>query len=162
MIVNPIFSLKSLPDLIRRSSTKIKEIELVGTLMKLLQEILEVGFGFLVTVFCGVVFWWNDETAALASPSVDSFDDIRHLLAVLNGPIYFVIVACSQINHDVLVAKEEHDGAWIIQFVHFVEIWNVQKETQWKTLAWPLHLTTVKCFSCISGEIRSNNSEFFL
>jgi hypothetical protein len=43
-------------------------------------------------------------------------------LLVLHGPVDLVVVACAQIDHDVLVAEEEHDGAGIVQLVHLVEV----------------------------------------
>ena len=46
----------------------------------------------------------------------------NHYLLVLHGPVYFVVVTGAQIDHDVLVAKEEHNRAGVIQLVHFVEV----------------------------------------
>jgi hypothetical protein len=43
-------------------------------------------------------------------------------LLVLHGPVDLVIVTGAQIDHDVLVAKKEHDGAGIVQLIHLVEV----------------------------------------
>jgi hypothetical protein len=43
-------------------------------------------------------------------------------LLVLHGPVDLVVVAGAQIDHDVLVAEEEHDGAGIVELVHLVEV----------------------------------------
>ncbi len=43
-------------------------------------------------------------------------------LLVLHGPVDLVVVAGAQIDHDVLVAEEEHDGAGIVELVHLIEV----------------------------------------
>ena len=81
-----------------------------------------------VSVFCRVIFWGNDKTATFASSSVDSFYDINELLLVLNGPVDFVVVTCSQVNHYVLVSVKEHYCAGVVQFVHLVEVGYLKRE----------------------------------
>jgi hypothetical protein len=43
-------------------------------------------------------------------------------LLVFHCPIDLIVVSCAQIDHDVLVAEEEHDGTRIVQLVHLVEV----------------------------------------
>ena len=43
-------------------------------------------------------------------------------LRVLEGPVDLVIISGAQIDHDVLVSVEEHDGAGVVEFVHLVEV----------------------------------------
>ena len=61
----------------------------------------------------------------LSLPPVHSLHYIHHLLRVLQGPVDLVVVACAKINHDVLVAVEEHEGARVIQLVHLIEVRNL-------------------------------------
>jgi hypothetical protein len=39
-------------------------------------------------------------------------------LLVINGPVNFVVVTSTQVNHNVFVSVEEHDSDWIVEFVH--------------------------------------------
>lgn len=71
----------------------------------------------LVSVFGRVVLGRNHQTSAFASPSVDCFNYINHLLLVFQRPINFIVVSCSQINHYVFVSEEEHNSTWIIQLI---------------------------------------------
>ncbi|CAN7949868.1 unnamed protein product, partial [Ixodes pacificus] len=75
-----------------------------------------------VAVLCRVVLGGDDQTSALARPPVHGLYDVHHLLLVLQGPVDLVVVARAQVDHDVLVAEEEHDRAWVVQFVHLVEV----------------------------------------
>ncbi|CAN8008174.1 unnamed protein product, partial [Ixodes pacificus] len=75
-----------------------------------------------VAVLCRVVLGGDDQTSALACPPVHGLYDVHHLLLVLQGPVDLVVVARAQVDHDVLVAEEEHDRAWVVQFVHLVEV----------------------------------------
>ena len=75
-----------------------------------------------IAIFCRIVFRGNDKTTALARPTEQGFHNVDKLLLVFHGPVNFVVVTRSQINHDVLVTVEEHYSAWIIQLVHFVEV----------------------------------------
>ncbi len=82
----------------------------------------DVNETFLVTVFGGIVLGRDDKTAALSCAAVDGLDDVDQLLLVLHRPVDLVVVAGAQIDHDVSVAEEEHDGARVVQFVHLVEV----------------------------------------
>ena len=48
-------------------------------------------------------------------------------MLVVEGPGDFVIVSCAEINHDVLVSEKEHHGAGVVQLVHVVEVWYLQR-----------------------------------
>lgn len=61
----------------------------------------------------------------MSSP-VNCLHNINEFLFVIHGPVNFVVISRPQINHDMLVAKEKHNCAWIIEFVHCVEIWYLQ------------------------------------
>ncbi|CAN8003102.1 unnamed protein product, partial [Ixodes hexagonus] len=75
-----------------------------------------------VAVLGRVVLWRDDETASLARPPVHRLDNVHHLLLVLQGPVDLVVVARAQVDHDVLVAEEEHDRARVVQLIHLVEV----------------------------------------
>lgn len=70
-------------------------------------------------------FWRHNQTSSFACPTVHHFHYVYKLLLVVHSPVDLVIVASTQINHDVLVTEEEHDGARIVQLVHGVEIRNL-------------------------------------
>jgi hypothetical protein len=76
----------------------------------------------LVSIFGRVVLGGHNQTPALSGSPVDRLYDINHLLLVLHGPVDLVVVSGAQINHDVLVPKEEHASARVIQLVHLVEV----------------------------------------
>ena len=96
----------------------------------------------LVSILGGVIFRWYHETSTLSRSTIHSLNDVDHFLFVLERPIDFVVVSGAQIDHDVFVAKEEHNSAGIVQFVpvegtlksrfmwkveidlHFVKVWN--------------------------------------
>lgn len=61
----------------------------------------------LVSVLCGVVFGRHHQAPAFAGTAVHGLYDIDHLLLVLHGPVDLVVVACAQVNHDVLVPEKE-------------------------------------------------------
>ena len=78
--------------------------------------------GILVSIFCRVIFRRDDQTATLSCAAIDGFYIINHddvinlknltnnvdkLLLVLNGPVDFVVVTRTQIDHNVLVSKEK-------------------------------------------------------
>lgn len=73
----------------------------------------------------------------------------NHYLLVLHGPVYFVVVTGAQIDHDVLVAKEEHNRAGVIQLVHFVEVWKCYKKS-FKEL---FNFATIMNFEAIIFEV---------
>ena len=51
-----------------------------------------------------------------------------HLLLVVEGPRDLVVVTRAEVDHDVLVAEEEHDGAGVVQLVHVVEVRHLSAE----------------------------------
>jgi len=61
-------------------------------------------------VLCGIIFGWYNKTSALPCPSVYNFYDVNKFLLIRHRPTYFVVVACSQINHDVLVPGDQRKG----------------------------------------------------
>lgn len=42
--------------------------------------------------------------------------------ALIHLLTHLIIVTCPQINHNMLVAEEEHEGTFIIQLIHDIEI----------------------------------------
>lgn len=78
--------------------------------------------GVSVAIFGRIVFWRHNQTSSLSCSAVNSLDNVDHLLLVLHCPVDLVVVASSQVNHDVLVAEEEHNSAGIVKLIHFVEI----------------------------------------
>ena len=43
-------------------------------------------------------------------------------LWVLKSPVDLVIISGAQVDHDVLVPVEEHDGTGVVELVHLVEV----------------------------------------
>lgn len=76
----------------------------------------------LIPVTGGVIFGRYDKTTALRGSAVNSFNDVNQLLFVIHCPVYLVVITSSEINHDMFVTIEEHDGARIVQLVHLVEV----------------------------------------
>lgn len=79
-------------------------------------------FRRLISVPGGVVLRADHQTTTLLGALVDGLDDIDQLLLVLQHPVQFVIVTRSEIAHHMFVAEEEHDGHWVVEFVHLLEI----------------------------------------
>jgi len=76
----------------------------------------------LVSVSSRVILRTHDQTSTLLGSSVDGLDDINQLLLVFQNPVQLVVVSGSEITHHVFVAEEEHDGHWIVELVHLVEV----------------------------------------
>lgn len=55
-----------------------------------------------VSVFSGIVFGRDNKTSSFSCSSVYRFNNVYHLLLVLHSPVDLIVVACAQINHDVL------------------------------------------------------------
>lgn len=83
----------------------------------------KTGQQHLIAVFRGIVLGGDDQTPALAS-STEDHANVDELLFIRHGPVDLVVVPCTQIDHDVLVAEEEHDSAGVVQLVHRVEVWH--------------------------------------
>ena len=84
-------------------------------------------FPRLVSVLGGIVLGGYHQTSPLARPRKHRLHDIDELLLVVHGPVDFVIVARAEVDHDVLVAKEKHHRAWVVQLVHSVEVGHLQR-----------------------------------
>ncbi|KAI9909447.1 hypothetical protein PsorP6_015027 [Peronosclerospora sorghi] len=76
----------------------------------------------LVSILGGIVFGRDDKTSTFARAAIDRLNDIDHLGFVVKSPIDFVIVAGSEINHDVFVPKKKHDRARVIELVHGIKV----------------------------------------
>jgi hypothetical protein len=74
-------------------------------------------YEFLIAIFCGIIFGRYHQTSTFSRASVYCLDNINHLLLILQCPVYFIVVASAQIDHDVLISEEEHDCARIVQLV---------------------------------------------
>lgn len=75
-----------------------------------------------VTILGGVIFGGDDQTAPFPCASIYSLNNVDEFLFVLQGPIDLVVVASTKIDHDMLVAEEEHHRWGVIQFIHGVKI----------------------------------------
>merc|ERR1711977_317469 len=71
----------------------------------------------LVPPLGGVVLGRHDKTSPLPRAFVHGLDDVDHLLLVGHGPADLVVVTSAEIDHDVLVAEEEHGRAGIVELV---------------------------------------------
>jgi hypothetical protein len=76
----------------------------------------------LVSVSGRVVLRTHDQSSTLLGSSVDGLDDVNQLLFVLQDPVQLVVVSGSEITHHVFVAEKEHDGHWIVELVHLIEV----------------------------------------
>lgn len=72
-----------------------------------------------------VIFGTDHQTPTLLGPLENRLNNVNELLLVLQDPVELVVVASTEIAHDVLVAEEEHYCARIVQFVHGVEVGNL-------------------------------------
>lgn len=70
----------------------------------------------------GVVLGTDDQTTSLLGTSVHRLEDIDELLLVFENPLDLVVVTSTQIDHHVFVSEEEHEGAWVVELVHLVEV----------------------------------------
>ena len=61
-----------------------------------------------ISVFCRIILWRHHQTSSFSCSSVNSFNNVYHLLLVLHRPVDLVVVTSSQINHDVFVPEKEH------------------------------------------------------
>lgn len=82
----------------------------------------------LVSVFCGIILWRHYKTSALSCASIDCLNNVYELLHILHCPVDFVVVTCSQVNHDMFITVEEHARAGVVQLVHFVKVWNLKRK----------------------------------
>ena len=73
-----------------------------------------ISFLSLVLIFCRVILRWDDQTPSLSCPSIDHFDNVDKFLFVRQGPIDFVVVSGSEINHNVFVSIKEHCRATVV------------------------------------------------
>lgn len=86
----------------------------------------------LVSVSGRVVFGTDDQTTAFLGALVDSLGNVDELLLVFENPVDLVVVSGSAVDHDVLVAEEEHDGAGIVQLCRLcrlVSLWSTARCT---------------------------------
>lgn len=70
----------------------------------------------------GVVLGTDDESASLARALVDRLDEVDELLLVVEHPVDLVVVSRPEVDHHVLVAVEEHDGARVVELIHPVKV----------------------------------------
>lgn len=75
-----------------------------------------------VAVAGAVILRTDHQTATLLCALVDSLQDVDNLLLVLQHPIQLIVVTRPEVAHHVLVPKEEHDGARVVEFVHLLEV----------------------------------------
>lgn len=75
-----------------------------------------------VLVLGRIVLVRDDETASSARPAIDNLDEVDELLDVVHGPVDFVVVARPEVDHDVLIAEEEHGRARVVELVHLVKV----------------------------------------
>ena len=76
--------------------------------MLLLRQVGRNRFNNLVLVLFKMNITFIISNQTFARTSVNCLYYINELLLILDRPVYFVVVSSSQINHDMLVAKEEH------------------------------------------------------
>lgn len=75
-----------------------------------------------IAIFGGVVFGRHHQTPPFPCAPVHRLHDINHLLFIIYRPVDLIVVTCTQINHYVLVPKEVHHRARVVQLVHLVKV----------------------------------------
>lgn len=75
-----------------------------------------------VPVSQGVILRGHNQAFSFAGPAVDDFADIDQVLRLFEDPVDLIIVAGAGVDHDVLVAIEEHQSHLVVELVHGVEI----------------------------------------
>jgi len=70
-----------------------------------------------------VIFGTDDQTLALACPSVNTFKNVNKFLFIFQSPCHLVVVSSAEVDHDVSVSKKEHHCHLVVQFVHCIEVW---------------------------------------
>lgn len=83
---------------------------------------------------CTVILWADHQTTALLGTPINRLNNIDELLLVLQNPVQLVVVAGTEIAHDVLVSEEEHDGACVVQLVHGIEVRDLHRVSVCETL----------------------------
>lgn len=71
---------------------------------------------------CRIILGADNQTATLLRTAIDRFYNVDELLFVLQNPLDLVVVASAQIDHHVFVSEEKHEGAFVVQLVHLVEV----------------------------------------
>ncbi len=69
----------------------------------------------------------DHQTSPLLCTTIDSLNDINQLLLILQYPVELIVVSRPEIAHHVLVAEEEHERHWIVQFIHLLEVRDLVK-----------------------------------
>ena len=72
------------------------------------------GLDDLIFIFCGIVLGRDDETSAFTRAVEDGLHNVDEFLLVVHWPVDFIVVTGPQIDLDVLIAIEEHDGDGIV------------------------------------------------
>ncbi len=75
-----------------------------------------------IAVLGGIVLGRNHKTSSLPCSSINSLHNVNEFLLVLESPVDLVVIPSTQIDHDVLVPEEEHDGAGVVKLIHRVEV----------------------------------------
>lgn len=73
-------------------------------------------------MFGRVVSRANYEAFAFACASVDYLQYVDHFLFVFERPRHFVVVSSAEVDHDMAISEEKHDGARIVQLVHRIKV----------------------------------------
>jgi hypothetical protein len=79
---------------------------------------------FLIKPLGRIIFRTDRQPLPLTRRFIRDLHNIHQLLLILNCKVDLVIIARAEIDLDVLVAPEKHDCAWVVDFVHGVEVGN--------------------------------------
>lgn len=93
-----------------------------------------------ISVFCWVVFWRNNKTSSFPCSSVYCFNNVYHFLFVLHCPVDLVVVACAQINHDVLVPRIKMSIVNEQTWSNTVQFYQLAFRLSWTNLPVTTHL----------------------
>lgn len=72
-----------------------------------------------------IILWRVHETPTLLRSPIDDLYNIDQLLLIIDGKIQLVVVARAEIAHHMLIPPKEHDGTFVVEFVHLIEVWHL-------------------------------------
>ena len=85
-------------------------------------EDLAILKAILVPIPRRIILRTNHQPPPLLRAPKNRFHNINQFLLILQHPIQLIIVSSSKIAHHVFIAEEEHDGHWVVEFVHLLEV----------------------------------------
>jgi hypothetical protein len=76
----------------------------------------------LIKPLCRIILWAYRQSFPFTRCLIRDLHDVNQLLLFCDCKINLIVVACAKVDLNMLVAPEKHDGTWIIELIHGVEI----------------------------------------